>query len=420
MGHMGKAVISIPNVTWRDGKPRFIPGPELRAAGYKGKNLRHPPEDRHGRPVGPWFTLEECIAWSDALAEEWKQRPASTKPRVNRSEYMIANLIEDWLRDPRLNGKELREGKKVRRPLKASTVRGYRKSSNIIRLFDGGYLWTQPAAALSPKALAGILDRIEQNHGLAQVRAVRAAISSAYSWGVGKNKVLANPVKAMELRLPTNPPRVRYGQIEEMQTLIAAADAIGLPEMGDSYMLGLFTGTRQNDRLALTGGQITPDGVLIRQSKKHGEPLLIPAAPDLERRLRSATKRRAGWRINYPHIILDEKPGIRRPFDPEGSHYRRLHRKVRDAAVAGVKDAAGNWVVKPCPSLQDFRDQDLRDTAVTWLALAGNGVIDIASITGHTLESASTILRHYLGMHPDMARGAIGKLVTWLDDNKLG
>ena len=70
------------------------------------------------------------------------------------------------------------------------------------------------------------------------------------------------------------------------------------------------------------------------------------------------------------------------------------------------------------PSLADFHDQDLRDTAVTWLALAECTLPEIASITGHSLKTIEEILKHYLGLHPDLARSAIGKLVSWFEDQK--
>jgi hypothetical protein len=49
-------------ITWRDGRPRFSPSPQLREAGHKSHDLKH--ED------GRWFTKEETNAWSDAMLEE--------------------------------------------------------------------------------------------------------------------------------------------------------------------------------------------------------------------------------------------------------------------------------------------------------------------------------------------------------------
>lgn len=146
-------------------------------------------------------------------------------------------------------------------------------------------------------------------------------------------------------------------------------------------------------------GQISAQGLVFRQSKKDGQPLLIPIAPELVTRLEAARERRRDWRVNYPHVVLDEI--ARRPF--KSDWYRKVFRLARDEAV------------KACPSLADFTDQDLRDTAVTWLALADCNKFHIASITGHSLKSVDGILKHYLGLHPDMARTAIGNLVTWYE-----
>lgn len=54
------------------------------------------------------------------------------------------------------------------------------------------------------------------------------------------------------------------------------------------------------------------------------------------------------------------------------------------------------WKVSPIASLKDARDQDMRDTAVTRLARAKCTLPEIRQITGHTLQSATQTLRHYL------------------------
>jgi hypothetical protein len=65
-----------------------------------------------------------------------------------------------------------------------------------------------------------------------------------------------------------------------------------------------------------------------------------------------------------------------------------------------------------------MRDQDLRDTAVTWLARAGATIPEIAAITSHDPKSIYTILKHYLAITPELADSAIEKLKTWM--NKEG
>jgi hypothetical protein len=202
------------------------------------------------------------------------------------------------------------------------------------------------------------------------------------------------------------------------------------PISATSIVLGLYTAQRQADRLALEDSKVTAEGILFHQRKKGGQPLLIPMIEILRDRVVAAAARRAEWRLNYPHVLIDER--LRRPWDDH--RYRKAFRVLRHAAsfgtlesvdgkvtrmavqllgqvdVAGVLAAAG---LKPMPSLADFHDQDLRDTAVTWLALADNTKWEIASITGHSLKSIDEILKHYFGLHPELARSGMAKMEKW-------
>lgn len=38
-------------------------------------------------------------------------------------------------------------------------------------------------------------------------------------------------------------------------------------------------------------------------------------------------------------------------------------------------------------------------------------------MTGHTPQSAHMILRHELARHPEMADGAVGKMITWFEND---
>nr|WP_232520785.1 hypothetical protein [Rhodobacter sp. CZR27] len=54
---------------------------------------------------------------------------------------------------------------------------------------------------------------------------------------------------------------------------------------------------------------------------------------------------------------------------------------------------------------------DLRGTAVTFLALAGCSVPEIAALTGHSLKDAEAILsKHYLGRDRRLGESAVAKL----------
>lgn len=92
----------------------------------------------------------------------------------------------------------------------------------------------------------------------------------------------------------------------------------------------------------------------------------------------------------------------RRTWKPfKGDRYRRRYHDIRRAA--GKKLAARNTL----------RDQDLRDTAVTWLAMADRAIPQSCSITGHSFKTANDILKHYLALNAELADSAIAKLITW-------
>ena len=53
-----------PYVKWRDGRPRSSHGVYARALGFVDADLRHPPHEENGRPVGAWFNLQEASDFS--------------------------------------------------------------------------------------------------------------------------------------------------------------------------------------------------------------------------------------------------------------------------------------------------------------------------------------------------------------------
>lgn len=414
---MGKGTVSIPLVTLRpDGlggfRPRYIPGKRHRRLGFRGEDMLH--------ADGSWFSLDECAAWSAARLREVAAvdaaRPRERRRLVARGAGLtLGQLFARWFLEPRMNGVAVVEGKKERRPLKPSTVEFYRAGAARIEELDDGLLWLAPARAITSRMIGdesrGVLHKIEVARGLHVAHCVRATLSAMFGWAVAADLVPANPVAGATYKMPAPAPRLRYGSIAEMQHLVAAADAIGRHDVGDAIMLGLWTGQRQGDRRELVDGQLTPDGIVFRQGKKHGQTLLIPNTPELAARLRAARLRRREWRVNYPHVLLDET--TRKPFDRH--RYKKQFALVRQAAVEGIVG-----VLPPMPSLADFHDQDLRDTAVTWLALAACTKPEIASITGHSLGTIDVVLKHYLGLHPDLARSAIGKLVAWAENQQQG
>ncbi len=428
---------SHPHVAWRDGRPRFQPGRDLRDQGFKGKDLRH--DD------GRWYSRGEAVDWSIAFQkklEDLRAAPArsaataepptggrrlsgapagakgrsSGSVRPRQSPYTVAQLFEDFWRSPRFQPGSPRAYAR-------KTVVDYRQKANVIATFDET-LYNSAVVALTQPILRGLFEELWAERGLATAKGAILTLSTAISWGMLRGKVtFSNGVSpASRLKMETPEPRVRFATRAEISALVAAADRIGRPEIGDMIVLAVWTGQRQGDRLALVDRGLLNGRRYFRQSKTNAI-VAIRQAPELEARLKEAAERRREPRakallktrpedrpkveLRFAHFVLDERSW--QPF--RADHYRHVFAEVRAAAVAGdeTKGAA------PVPSLADFWDLDLRDTSVTWQALAGATIPEIIAVTGHTMESATSILKHYLARHPEMADASIGKMIEWFD-----
>lgn len=447
MGCMGKVTVQIPLITWRDGRPRFIPGPTTQALGFKGQDLRHGKD-------GKWYSLDEAIAWSEKKQKQIadmraavrsgditaKQAVKATAAARLSGLVSIAHVVETFLDSPPMQGKAIVLGKKRREPLAANTIRSYKGSARLLRGFDGGAVWVEPAADLSGKALSGLLDEIEVANGLAQARAVRALVSAAYGYGRSKGLIHNNPIDELETTLPVLEPDVRPGTIEEIETLIAVCDVLGFADVGDVVAAGPWTGQRQNDRLALQEDQINAEGILFRPHKKKRsrEQLLVPLARCLRRRLQAAAERRKAWKVTNlkpGHVFLCE--AMRKPW--QADWYRKHFRVLKFAAafgeyerydsgaskgeitrearmLFGTRDIGAELAaagITPLASLADFNDKHLRDTCLSWLALAGADKFETAGFSGHAFGKDDAILKHYVAVPPEFARRGMVKLEAW-------
>lgn len=455
---MPKSVSCGPYVPYRDGRPRFVPGPAARALGFQGKDLKH--------GDGRWFTFEEARAFALENAQAIEARRAGGKPKRQAAARAatVENLLEDFLAamargEPGPNG----------RPLAPDAIASYRKAANAVIYLPEA----RPAAAARREKAraAGLLGvpapaRRKERFAVTSLAAVGkvelqafylhstrarghhmalsmvSVISAAWTWG-GTDprwRLGANP--RHELRLARPAGRIVVYEAAEIEALIAAADALvcrtdksGAPvtrrSIGDAILLGVDTGQRQRDRLLLHDEGLFDGRRRFRQHKT-GMVVEIRQTARLAARLAQAKQRAAALRLELGTrddvIVLDETTG--RPY--EASTYRHVFAAVRELAFRG-SDALG---LTACPSLQfvdercradidagrmaaadalDMKtDQDLRDTCVTRLYRAGVEPLAICDITGHTYKSVQTIFDHYLARDRVRADAAIDKLEAWM------
>jgi hypothetical protein len=149
-----------PYVKWRGGRPRAVHGPRQRALGFVDADLRHPPLDDKGRPVGRWFTMEEAAAFSDKRVTEVAAARAAgqAKPKPERKRETIDHLLDDWTRSNEFKTNAL------------ATQRSYRKAVQAI-LYKP--MTREQAAELGKKERAakvlGVLPPVREREAIADV-----------------------------------------------------------------------------------------------------------------------------------------------------------------------------------------------------------------------------------------------------------
>jgi integrase len=426
---MAKVTITIPSVSWRDGRPRYNPGPETRRRyGLKGQDLKH--------PDGRWFSAEEAAAWvaklrEDLAAVEGKARPKAALQRARAAGLgpSLGSLGEAYLASPGVTGGQV--GKRRHKGKAPATIAFYRQKLELVRRFDPE-LYDGPAAALSKPLLRALYERLWEVHGLANARAAIASTSAVLSWAIaaGKLNLPYNPAQGLKMETPA--PRERAGTPEEIRQLIAAADLevypsqrkgwnalVARPEVGDMVILGVWTGQRQGDRLAMTEETLAAGRVVELQNKTKARVDFIQS-PELKARIAAIKARRLAWKKKPDQLVANSV--TEKPFGHR-TDYPHVFERVR--AAAGLEETAADpafarWALAPMPSLADFQDRDLRSTCVTWLARAGCNPIQIAHITGHSLQTVHQILKHYLVAHPEIGDQAIAQLVTWFEAQQVG
>lgn len=210
-----------------------------------------------------------------------------------------------------------------------------------------------------------------------------------------------------EYRLTSNPAigikrrRVRKAQDrmallwrgDKLDAMIAAADALGMPSVGDAIALNVWWGQRPTDVLTIRRNQIdVSTGVMRLQQSKTGAWVEIETPAMLLSRLTAARTRQTGA------TTLIVSPWTGRPFYE--NEFQKAIRKTRDEAA------------KTRPECAALQFKHTRHTAVVAYAEADVDLPGIAAITGHTLKSLNAILEHYLVRTTRLAKYAVAARIA--------
>jgi hypothetical protein len=405
---------------WRDGRPRWIPSPALRTAGWKGRDLKE---------AGRWLALGPSIEAAKAIAaavQAWRagqpvpaeladsapRGAAAAGRRAAAEPHSIGALLAAYMGAPDTGAKPSHEFA----GLAPKTRQDYRnKLKRLVDVLSGCRALPDPAdaaaAARHQARTALVLSRsvfalepeetpagmvnllydaywtLRETAGMHMASGVLAAASAWLAW-CHRHKSRRIQNWALDVERETPPGRIRPLKWPEVQALVWAAEQLRLWSMADAIILGIDLSWSQVDRLALTWDRAR-GGRCRTARQKTGR---VGGTPLLElgrKRLAQILRRQRRMPARPTHVLWCERTGA--PWKPD--HYRHVFgEEVRPLAATR------------CPSLADATDADLRDTAVTYARNAG---LTIEETCSRTLQSRTRVLALW-----DKAYGEIGEEIA--------
>ncbi|MET4418838.1 hypothetical protein [Bradyrhizobium sp. RT3a] len=343
-----------PHVKWREGRPRSSHGAHARALGFVDADLRHPPYDEKGRPVGAWFNLQEASDFSDKRRSEIEAaRRAGKLPKkiTIRKRSTIEDLLDDWSKSDEFKALAAASQSSYRKCISAILYRPQSRESAAklraeiraakllgvaepVRELEA--IATATPTSIGKPELRAFYNYAKSGRGHHMALSMIATLSAAFTWG--QESVLwrlgPNPRGGMEFDHPEG--RIVQVAMPEFSAWVAAADAIERPSVGDSFHLALFTGQRQTDRLIMRNESDVEGRHAFRQSKT-GELVDIKEAPQLSARLNASRARVKALKLRLqldkvpPELVVNEDNG--EPYDE--STYRHWVSTARAVAIFG-------------------------------------------------------------------------------------
>lgn len=375
-------------LSWRNGRPRWNPGPGLRALGWRGQDLKDEGDQ--------WLNLEGAMKAAAALNRQVdKWRKSGGRPFNQVRKIRPGRTVEDLIDLYKLSHRF--------KQLKPATQRDYAAKLKVVSNWCGD----SPAARLRAPILHRFYEVLYEERGHAMANAVLAMTRIILSHARRIGWRADNPAERMGLR--STKPRVCVWEPEECKQFVQTADRAGEHGIADAFMFALHTSQRQGDLLRLPRLIFASDRIAFSQSKR-GARVDVKYTPTLKVRVEQTLERRRanGW-DNIETMLVDDV--TRRPFN--SNTFRHRFRALRET------------LADKHPSLAKKRFQDLRDTALTRLALVDletKGTVDmfaIAAISGHSPAHITSVLKHYVQIRREMADRGIDALSEWLAKNKI-
>jgi integrase len=239
-----------------------------------------------------------------------------------------------------------------------------------------------PLRALNdPRVRKDFLDwreKVAKSSGAREADHRLSAISAMITWAVDRGHVASNHIKGFKRLYHVD----RAEQIwlpDHIRTFMKVAPL----QMQRALIIALHSGQRQADILKLPWSSYNGQALTLRQGKASRRG--VRASPITVRCTGTLCKMLDKLPRSSP-IILTTKTG--KPFKKR--YFASQWKKATQAA-----------------GITDLHFNDLRGTAVTMLSEAGNTVQQVASVTGHSLKTVTSILEKYLARTRGLSDAAI-------------
>jgi integrase len=267
--------------------------------------------------------------------------------------------------------KQYRESDEYR-DLAQSTVAYYRRYLRDIESLG----LPLPFASFTRRAVVDFIESYPQP----QRRKASAVLKNLFK--IARYYGIVTADETVGLRLKTNRPRTRIWADDELARWIDAA-MIEDPHMTTAFLILQYTAQRPGDALRMTWPQYSGSAIRLRQQKT-SILLDVPIHPVLRDHLDGLGRSGSSLTI----VTYCGRPVKYRNFN---ERFRRI------AERAGL----------------DAQARDLRRTAMLRMAEAGATAPQIASVSGHSIESTQRILETYLPRNRDLAEIAIARLAEY-------
>lgn len=431
---------------WRDGRPRWLPSPTRREQGWRPVDLA---VERRGQKV--WMTqgeaVDRCKAINAAVAA-WTLRgdlvpadmadfaPAGSldasrpSPAQIKSRRSIRALRDGWLASPKFTLARVEGG------LAESTKADYRQK--LDRLFqalvedDGDPAKVAALLELDIATLAA--PELEEDDfpledayawlmahaGHAQAFGVLSVASAWLTWCRKKKRIrdlTPNPVELIDRTPPDG--KIRVATPDEARALVAAADRLGHPSVGDAVLLALDLGWSMADLFRLDWRR-----VVMATNPETGEPHLVVKRvsrqktavassdiPLMALGLHAVARIRARFAqadVTPTHLIVREPS----PRNRTGVWNRRAFNEAWNGVRTEAAKAAPTLLGVDGPTDEDrIAPFDFMDTRDTFITLAREAGLNVEQTTQRSLHRSNARVvavwqKHYGTATPRM--GAAG------------